>query len=63
VARKLAVAYYRLVKEGVLYEDPGAEAYEDPGAEAYEERFREQKTRWLKKQAGRLGMTLVEANP
>jgi transposase len=55
VARKLAVAYYRLVKEGVLYEDPGAEAYE--------ERFREQKTRWLKKQAGRLGMTLVEANP
>lgn len=52
VARKIAVAYYRLVRNGVLYQDPGAETYE--------ERFREQRTRWLRKQADKLGMALVD---
>lgn len=53
IARKIAVAYYRLVKEGILYQDTGAEAYE--------ERFRAQKTRWIAKQARKLGLTVTPA--
>ena len=47
--------YYRLVVHGT--------AYTDPGEEAYNERFREQRIRSLRKQAGKYGLTLVEAAP
>ncbi|HVT11563.1 MAG TPA: hypothetical protein VHE55_04800 [Fimbriimonadaceae bacterium] len=51
VARKIAIAYYRLLRYGILYQDPGANAYD--------ERFKEQKLRWLTKQAAKLGLTLT----
>jgi transposase len=51
-ARKIAEAYYELVVNGV--------AYKDVGEQAYNERFREQRIRSLKKQAGKYGMLLVE---
>ena len=54
-ARKIAMLYYRLVVHGT--------AYTDPGEEAYNERFREQRIRSLRKQAGKYGLTLVEAAP
>lgn len=51
IARKMAIAYYRLLRHGVIYQDPGAEAYEA--------RFKEQRLRWLAKQAAKLGQTLI----
>jgi transposase len=53
IARKIAVAYYRLVRYGI--------AYEDPGANAYAERTRAQRMKWLSKQAGKMGLALVPA--
>ena len=52
-ARKLAIAYYRLVVHG--------QAYVDCGEEAYNRRFKEQRLKRLSKQAKTLGMRLVEA--
>jgi transposase len=52
-ARKIAMQYYRLVRYGVTYNDPGAEAYE--------RQFHEQRVRWLTKQADKLGLVLMPA--
>jgi transposase len=53
IARKIGVHYYRLLRYGIVYQDPGSQAYD--------ERFREQRTRWLTKQADKMGMILVPA--
>ena len=50
-ARKIALAYYNLLQNGVLYQDQGAQAYE--------QRLRIQRTAALQKQALKLGMELV----
>jgi hypothetical protein len=54
-ARKIAVHYYRLVRHGVVYQDPGAQAYD--------QRFEQQRMRWLTKQATKMGMVLTPASP
>jgi len=51
-ARKIAEAYYDLVVHGIVYQDIGEQAYN--------ERFRDQRIRRLRKQAGKYGMCLVE---
>ena len=52
VARKLACYYYRVMTKG--------EAFVEKGIELYDERFKEQKKRYLIKQARLLNMKLVE---
>ncbi len=52
-ARKILIQYYRLVVNGIQYVDPGEEQYN--------ERFRNQRIRSLTKQAGKLGMKLIDA--
>jgi transposase len=51
IARHIGIAYYNLVRYGIQFQDEGAQAYE--------ERFRAQRTRWLQKQADKLGMALT----
>ncbi len=52
--QKILIQYYRLVVNGIQYVDPGEEQYN--------ERFRNQRIRSLtKKQAGKLGMKLIDA--
>lgn len=50
VAHKLALLYYRLMKEG--------HAYVEQGERAYEERYQQRRLAWLKKQAERLNYRL-----
>jgi len=54
-AHKLAVAYYRLVVHGELYQDVGARTYES--------RLDEERLKALRRQAAKLGLTLVHAAP
>jgi transposase len=54
-ARKIAIAYYRLVRHGIVFEDIGAEAYQDT--------IRNQRVRALQRQATKYGLSLVEAAP
>jgi hypothetical protein len=51
-ARKLAVLFYKALRYGM--------AYVDPGASAYEARYRERVVQQLKRRAKSLGFTLVE---
>jgi transposase len=51
-ARKLAVLFYKALRYGM--------AYGDPGASAYEARYRERVVQQLKRRAKSLGFTLVE---
>jgi transposase len=51
MAHHLARIVYRMIRHG--------HEYVDKGVEAYETRFREQRLRWLKKQAENLGMKIV----
>lgn len=51
-ARKLAVLFYRALRYGM--------AYVDPGVSAYEARYRERVVQQLKRRAKSLGFTLVE---
>ncbi len=52
MARKLACLIYRMLKFG--------QAYVDKGVEHYEQRWREQRLKWLKRQAKDMGMQLLE---
>jgi len=51
-ARKLAVLFYRMVKHGLKYNDPGADHYEAA--------YRERMVRNLKRRAADLGFQLIE---
>ena len=52
-ARKIAVIYYRVLRYGLVYQDPGDAQYQ--------EKFKEQSKRRLEKQAKRMGFTLTPA--
>jgi hypothetical protein len=52
VARKLACYFYRVMTMG--------EGFVEKGIEMYEERYKEQKKRYLKRQAYLLNMQLVD---
>jgi hypothetical protein len=54
-ARKLAVLFYRMVKNGL--------AYNDPGADYYEAAYRDRVLRSLKRRAEDLGYQLIQAAP
>jgi len=53
MAHHLARLIYRMIKSG--------EDYVDKGMEAYQKRYREQRIKWLKKQAKELDLELVAA--
>jgi transposase len=55
MAHKLARLVYRMLKYG--------QEYVDKGMQYYEERHRVQQLEHLKKQAAKLGLQLVEAQP
>lgn len=52
-ARKIAVLFYRMLRYG--------SAYKDPGADYYEMRFRSRTLDNLRRRAGALGFKLVES--
>ena len=53
-ARKLAILFYKALRFGITYADPGASYYED--------RYRQRVLHHLERRAGALGFVLV-ANP
>jgi hypothetical protein len=52
MAHKLARLVYRMLKYG--------QQYVDKGMQHYEQKFREQRVKWLKKQAKDLNLQLIE---
>jgi transposase len=50
-ARKLAILYYKTLRDGL--------EYQDPGANAYQEASRERQIRGLQRRASALGYELV----
>jgi transposase len=54
-ARKIAVLFYKTLRYGA--------PYKDPGADYYEERFRRRTLENLRRRADALGFKLVESEP
>ena len=54
-ARKIAVLFYKTLRHGA--------PYKDPGADYYEERFRRRTLENLRRRADALGFKLVESEP
>jgi hypothetical protein len=50
-ARKLAILYYKTLRDGLVYQDPGAAAYQ--------EKSRDRQIRGLQRRASALGFQLV----
>lgn len=54
-ARKLAIIYYRALKDG--------EVYDEKGADCYDQKFKERTVKYLEKRASALGYQLVLVDP